>query len=459
MFGIDNVIVLLYLAGVLGLGIWAGRGIKHIGHYSVASKNFSDFVIFATLSASFIGGGFTMGNSEKVFIWGIGNIVALWGFSLKEIIVAKFIAPKIDRFGDCISIGDIMATHYGKPGKLIAGVFGMLLCAGIVGAQVGATGYVFEVFLGIPKMWGILIGCGIVIVYATLGGMKAVIYTDIVQFFILVIGIPLTLFLGIHKVGGFEALKAAVPADHLQVFGNKGFWALLSLFLTFVLGETLVPPYVQRLLIGRDAGHTSRGTLWSGLFSIPFFAITGAIGLVALALKPDLNANLALPFVVKEVLPVGVKGFVVAGIVSVVMSSADSFLNGAAVAVSNDIIKPLKKVPLSERTELKLAQLITFLVGVLAIVFAIKIKSVLDILIYAYNFWAPIIVVPLACVLVGRGGKNKWAFWLAAFVGFASNMVWNYIGSPAGVDGLVVGVCANALVMFVCGGFAKNGSA
>jgi SSS family solute:Na+ symporter len=225
-----------------------------------------------------------------------------------------------------------------------------------------------------------------------------------------------------------------------------GAWAFVSLFLTFVLGETLVPPYVQRLLIGKSAGHTARGTLYSGLFSIPFFAVTGGIGLVALTLDPELNPNMALPYVIKEVLPLGLKGLVVAGIIAVVMSSADSFLNGAAVALSNDVVQPLRRKPLSDGQALMLAKCTTLLVGALSIVFALKIKSILDILIYAYHFWAPVIVIPLAAAFFGIRARSRVFLW-GCGAGLLVMCVWNYIlHSPGGVDGLTMGVLANGLV-------------
>ena len=449
MLNIDNIIVLIYLALVLTIGLLAGRGIRNLAHFSVAGRSYSSMVVFATLSASFIGGGFTMGNAEKVFTWGIVNIFALWGFSLKEILVATFIAPRMDAFSDAISVGDIMEQAYGKTAKLVTGCFAVLLCAGIVGAQVGATGYIFELFLGIPRSWGIILGFGIVLLYATVGGMKAVVFTDLLQFVVLAVGIPLTLILGIQKAGGLEAIQAAVPPVHLSFLGPKGVWAFVSLFLTFVLGETLVPPYVQRLLIGRDAGHTARGTLYSGLFSIPFFAVTGGIGLVALTLEPGLDPNLALPYVIKQVLPLGLKGMVVAGIIAVVMSSADSFLNGAAVAFSNDVVQPLRKKPLSDHQALILAKCTTLLVGALAIIFALKIKSILDILIYAYHFWAPVIVIPLAAAFFGIRAGTRVFLW-GCGAGLLVMAVWNYLlHAPGGVEGLIVGVLANGLVFAI----------
>lgn len=445
----QNYIIFSYLLGVLLVGLWAGRNIKSMKEYAVGGRSFGTLVIFATLSASFIGGGFSMGNAEKVFLVGIANIVALWGFSLKEIMVAKFIAPRIHLYPEAISVGDIMEPAYGRESRLFSGLFGVILCAGILGAQVGAIGYVFNLFLGIEREWGILLGCGILILYATIGGMRAVVWTDVVQFIVLAIGIPLVLFMGISHAGGWEAVRMAVPATHLMLPSEPmALIALGSLFLTFVLGESLVPPYVQRLLIGKGTREVVRGTMMSGLFSIPFFAATGLIGLVALAIDPTIDANLAMPFVIREALPPLMQGLVVAAVISIIMSSADSFLNSAAIAFSNDIVKPLRREPLTATAELRLARSITLLVGIMAVGFAISIKSVLDILIYSYNFWAPTVLVPLAAALLGLAVSRR-RFLAGAVAGVTGVLAWNYLlDSPFGIDGLVVGTLANMIMFF-----------
>ena len=443
---LDYAIIIFYLCVVLLVGLWSGKGMKSLREFSVSHRSYTSFVIFATLSASFIGGGFSIGNAEKVYRLGIVNIVVLWGFSLKEILVAMYIAPKMDNFPNVISAGDIMEQGYGKAAKVITGFFSVFLCAGIVGAQVGAMGLIFKVFLGIEPIWGILIGCGIVIAYSTIGGMRAVVLTDVIQFCVLAIGLPAALIFGIVKLGGFSAIREAVPASHFSIPADTmTIGAFLSLFLTFLLGETLVPPYVQRLLIGKDAKHTARGTMLSGIFSIPFFVVTGAIGLVALTLDPKLDPNLAMPFVIRTVLPAGVRGIVIAGVISIVMSSADSFLNGAATACINDIVKPLRKKPLSERHELLLAKLMNCFVGVFAVIFAINIPSILDILIYAYNFWAPVILVPLAAVFLGVR-VTRAGFFSGTIAGAAGVLIWNVLlESPMGISGLVIGVFCNLI--------------
>ncbi len=447
---LDIAIITIYLAAVLIIGIRAGRHVKSIEEFSVAGRSFSYLVIFATLSASFIGGGFSMGNSEKVFLFGLVNIFALWGFSLKEILVAQFIAPQIKRYDAPITVGDIMGHHYGKGAKVVTGIFSVILCSGILGAQVGAMGYIFNIFLGLDQMYGIIIGLGIVIAYSTIGGMRAIVYTDILQFIVLMVGLPLVLIFGVVKAGGVGAVIQAVPVDHLTFLGPYTLLAFLSLFFTFVIGEALVPPYVQRLFIAKDVNEVRKGTMLSGLFSIPFLFVTGSIGLVALILFPEIDANLAMPTMIKEVLPIGLMGIVVAGVISIIMSSADSFLNGASVAAVHDVIKPLMNT--DDEKNFRLVKIINILVGILAIVFAIKIKSILDILIYSYNFWAPIIVVPLVVAILG-GKVTKTQFYWGMTGGIIGVVGWNFVlDAPFGIDGLIIGVIGNAL-LFTLGRF------
>ena len=368
-----------------------------------------------------------------------------------------YLAPRMSRFKDALPIGDIMAGSFGRTGRVVSGLFSLLLCCGIVGAQIGAIGAVFNVFLGLDVPVGVAIGCGIVILYTTVGGMRAVVLTDIAQFLVLSVGIPLVLVFVIIHVGGVDGLVAAVPPDRWILPGLHYSWlSLAAIFLAFLLGETLVPPYVQRLLIGRNSTSVTRGALLSGFLSIPLFPVTGLIGLVALALDPTIPANLVLPQVVITVMPPVLKGFVIAGIISVVMSSADSFLNSAAVAFVNDIIRPLRTRQLSQAKTLLLARLVTLVVGVVAVVFALTIESLLDIFLLAYTYWAPVMVVPLAATILGVR-RSTAVFVAAAVAGALTAFAWNLLlGNPAEIEGFVVGVLVNGTIFIMARPFQTD---
>jgi SSS family solute:Na+ symporter len=208
------------------------------------------------------------------------------------------------------------------------------------------------------------------IAYSIIGGMRAVVATDILQFSVLVISIPMALVFGVISVGGIDTLVQSVPLEHISFPGNLSYITVVSLFLSLLLGEALVPPYVQRLFIAKNDQVTQWGTLSSGIMSIPFFICAGAIGLVALALAPNLDSNMALPYVIQNVLPIGLSGLAQAGIIAVVMSSADSYLNAASVAAIHDVYKPLKTSQISAEQELKLMRFATLAIGGFSVLFA-----------------------------------------------------------------------------------------
>lgn len=442
---LDLFIVFGYFALILFVGIWISRSVKNMADFSTGNRSYGAAFIFATLSASFIGGGFTMGLAEKVFTMGLVYVVALWGFSFKEILVATLIAPRMTPFKDAISVGDIMGQLYGKRAKILTGIASGLVCAGIAGAQFAAFGYLLNVLVGIDTQYGILLGTIIVVIYAALGGMKSVVANDVIHFCLLIFALPLVLILGIKHAGGMTQVLQSVPMEHLTALGGLPLLTVMGLFLNFFFGETLVPPYVQRLLIGRNFKETAKGTFWSGILSIPFFFLVGLIGLTALTMNPTLDPNLALPYVINTVLPIGIKGLAIAGMMAVVMSSADAFLNAAAIAITNDVFKPIKKSHFSPKMELRWSRIVTVIVGGLGALFALSTQSALDILLTAYNFWTPFILVPLVAGIFGMRASAR-AFWVGCVAGISATCWWLVQMGESVFNGALVGIVVNLIV-------------
>jgi len=446
---LDYLVIAAYLGGLLIYGIVCGGTIRSVKQFAVAEQGYGTFVVFATLSASFIGGGFSMGNAAKAYEAGIGYAVALCGFSLKEIFVGGYVAPRMGRFRSCISPGQIMGKVYGHNAQVVTGLLSLITCAGVVGAQVGAIGHVFKVFLGLPQLWGVLISCGIVILYCTMGGIKAVVTADVVQFMILSIGMPLALGLALSRAGGWDAVAAGLPAEYWDITHGTTLIGFVSLFASFMLGEALAPPYIQRLLIGRRTHTAARAAMIGGVFSVAFFAVSAGIGLTARVLYPGLYPSLAMPTLIQRVLPLGLRGFVIAGVISIVMSTADSFLNAAAVGAVRDVWLPLAGRCIGEAEQLKAARTVNLLTGVAAVFFALLVPDILDLLLFTYRFWAPVILIPLVAALMGKR-VNKESFGAAALAGACGMVLWSYgLSEPWGISGLPVGVAVNGLVFWL----------
>lgn len=437
---IDGILVIGYVAALIWLSLRGGKRVTKGDDFAGGGKTYGTFVIFATLSASYVGGGYSSGNAAAAFETGIGTTVALFGFSLSMVAVGLFLAPRVGRFAGVYTVGGIMERAYGRHARILTGLFAFLCCAGVVGAQMETMGVVFHTLLGLPPAVGILLGGGIVLLYSTFGGLSSVIVADLLQFLLLAVGMPLLLWGGLHRVGGLGALLHAVPPDRLNPLSGRTLPEFLSLCGTLALGEALAPPYTQRLLIGKQPCVTARGTVLSGLFSVPFFLITGAIGLCALALGVTADPGEAMPALITAVLPVGLRGVVMAAMVSVMLSASDSFLNSAAVSLVCDTLD--RMTPLSDARRLTALRAVNLITGLTAMVAAFLLPDVFSILSLAYTCWCPLVLVPLCAAFLGVR-TDRTAFWGGVGAGFLGTLLWTVLGEPGGVGADMVGLLGN----------------
>lgn len=449
MFSLDNTIILVFLLLNLAIGICCRKKNNNLSQFAVSDRSFSSWVIFLTLSATFLGGGYTFGNASSVFSHGMVYAYALMGFSLKELLVALFIAPRMATYNDCLSIGDMIEKTYGTHAKIVCGVFSLIICGGILGAQVGALTLLLRSVTEINTTFAVGVSLAVLIFYAAIGGMKAVVYTDVLQACILFVGIPLTLVFGVAYLGGWHIFFKQVPAGAFSWFSqDQGHFYFWMLFLSFMFGETLVPPYAQRLFMAETTRITSKGTLASAFASVPLFFMAGLVGLVAYVIKPGLDPNNAFVYVVHTVMPIGLRGFVLAALLSIILSSASSFLNSASIAFTNDIVRPLVKSRRSLNF-LKMAQISTIIVGVISIVFALSYKNVLSLLLASYNFWSPVILVPMLFAIF-KWPCHRYSFWFGALCGALGSIIWGgVLHEPHQVPALLVGILCNALAFII----------
>jgi SSS family solute:Na+ symporter len=373
-----------------------------------------------------LSGGSSLGNAEKTFKYGILFLIIPLADIFYGFIIASVVAPRIDKYKGCISIGDMIGKSYGKTPKIITGVAGTLKSITSLGAQASAIGYVFHYFLGLEHLTGILIGVGIIIIYSTAGGIKAVTITDVLQFIVLMIAIPLICNMGLSKVGGYSPLIEALPDTHISLaaVSKQDLVRNIEIFLIFVL-TFIGPSTVPRLLMAKNASQAVQASYYAALIYIVFYSLVTIIGLSAKVLKPDLDPVLAMPYIV-DLLPIGFRGVAVAGLIAIIMSTADSVMNTASVLIVNDIIAPLSKKDLSEEAKLRIARCSTILIGIFSIVSAVSLKSVLDIMVLSYAFWAPIVVIPFFFALLGFR-VDKRSFLIATCGSCLTVIVWKVL--------------------------------
>ncbi|AZL14991.1 sodium:solute symporter family protein [Rickettsiales endosymbiont of Stachyamoeba lipophora] len=457
---LDNAIIVLYLAATLIIGIVSGKNVKTIKDYAIGDYKFSTSFLVATVCATWLDSGSTFGITEKIYKYGIVYLIIFLSESIKMISIT-FIAPNLEKFRGMLSVGEIMGSLYGKPGRIICGIAATLFCLGLVGAQINAIGYIFNKFLGMDTLTGILIGCGIVIIYSTFGGIKSVTYTDAMHMGCFAIAVPIIIicYIMIGKIGSYNYLLAMTPASHLQLFPNTGTpIEFIFIFLLFAI-PFLDPALVQRILMAKDKNQIATTFKITAAVIIPFYILAATTALSIFVLHPNLDPSSALPFAVKNYLPSGIKGLAITGLIAVVMSSADSFLNTSAISVVHDLINPLRSEPLTSQQELLTTKIATLVIGLLSILVAVKFNSVIDIIMKFQNTWGPVIVVPLFAGIFRIKASSR-SFIHAVIAGLSVVIIWMYFGLEAklGFDSPIPGLIANGITFFISNYYYKRTS-
>ncbi|GAA2621443.1 sodium:solute symporter family protein [Streptomyces vastus] len=442
---LDWLVISIYFYLLIAIGLQSVNR-DSSDDFAVAGRRISGGVVFASLAASFLGGGAVMGTASSTFSDGYVFLFAICAFSLQTVLVGQFVAPRLRHYEGAHTVGDVMDAHYGPVARLLTGLLSIAVCAGILGAQVLAVGTVFHLLLGTSKLAGVLVGMTFVLLYATFGGMWSVVKTNVAQFVIFGVFLPVVLLFAVAHAGGPAALMANVPEGHTSLLGSWTPLAFIGVFVSFLLGETLVQPYAQRAFAAKDPQASRYGFLLAGVFSVGFYFVTASIGLVARVAYPDIEPDQALPTVVSELLPVAMSGLVLAALFAVIMSTADSYLNATAVSFAKDIYVSFLHRGAGDRLLLVVQRLITVVVGVAAAIFALSAPSIIDALLLAYNLWAPTVVAPLILGVVW-GFRSRVAGTAAIVAGGGAMAVWLWeLHEPFGLSALIVGVAVNIVV-------------
>ncbi len=444
MQSIDYIVIAVYFLGLLAIILMIQRA-KTIEDFAVGSRQIPSSIVFASLAANAIGPGYSMGLANKAATNGYVWFLIFLAFSIQTLLVGYFVAPRLRSFSKAYTIGDIMGYRYGKLVKYISSVLTILLCIGFVGAIANASGNIINTVFGIPFIWGVIITTIAVITYTTYGGIKVDIITDVIHFIIMAIAIPsILIFMGAEK--GFDNLLQQIPDKISTSSGGLSSMAIFGLVLSFFLGETLIPSYTNRALAAKNEQHAKSGFLKAGLFTICWFFICASIGILSASQFPE-SKNVFLS-ALKEYLPIGVYGLVVAVLVNIVMKSQDSLLNAASVALNNDILGNYKKRKTDTSNALFVTRIFNVLIGAIAVVFAVNVPSVIDALLVCYTLWAPTIVLPLIIGVLKRNVKPISGL-LAILAGAIATAIWEWgLKNPSGIPSLLIGTTANQLVFW-----------
>ncbi|MDX1923978.1 MAG: sodium:solute symporter family protein [Rickettsiaceae bacterium] len=443
---IDLYIIGLYLSLVLFAGLYNSSRATTLSGYGKLGNDLNNniFILTATIFASAVGGGTTFGITEKTFSNNLSFSYALIMTIPIDILIARYLVPRLAEYREATSIGEIVRKHYGAPLQIITGFAAALISIGYLSAQISVSGIIFSFILKIDYIYGVLVSYLVVIIYASFGGFRSIVINNTIQFMAMILAIPVLSVVGIYHVG-FDNFIYSIPQNKYDFteFSEDMLYAFISFS---VMG--FYPTLVQRILAGRNSEQITKAIyLKTGIYFL--FIISLSInGLLASIILPGSEAKYSLTMLINTIIPEGFRGLILIGFLASVMSTADSDLNVASISIVNDVIKPLSErwhAKLNSKKLILITKILSLMIGSSAILLVMKFKGVVDIVIFAAGLWAPIALVPLIGILYGIVLTDL-GFFLSSLCGTLGFILFEHFYVDAKLSGVFVGTLSSALV-------------
>jgi Na+/proline symporter/two-component sensor histidine kinase len=354
----------------------------------------------------------------------------------------------MEKFLGKLSIADAMGDLYGEKVKIIAAIASVIGAAGRIAIQFKVTGSLFEYCFNVDGLYGVIIGAFIVTTYSTLGGIKSVTFTDVVQFITFGTIVPITAFFMLNEMSSLyvvvDTLNNHPTFNYQEVFDftrPKSFYYLF-LFL-YMIAPSFDPPMFQRISMARNVLQVQKAFVISGLVYLCLGLILAWTAILVLSTNPNLVPKDITKHILFNYSYIGLKGLTLAGIMAMVMSTADSYINCAAVTFIHDFCKPLR-LNLS-KNDLTSSRFASFLIGIFALIIALKGQSLLKTLIACNSFYMPLVSVPFTLAVFGFSSSTK-SVLIGMVAGFSTVIFW-YIANISFIDPIVPGMLANLVFL------------
>ena len=365
----DYLVVVAYLIGTLTLGVLIGRRMKTGSDFFLGGRRLPWWAIGMSLVATDIGGTDIIGVGGAAYLHGLAVANFEWIGCVPAMIVGAFVfIPFLYRTG-VYTVPEFLERRYNAGVRTVMAACWLFFMACNLGIMLLASAKMMSAVFGWNEALCIWSTAALVGFYTCVGGLSAVVYTDMIQCAVMIAGCLLVLGIGLVKVGGISELhdrlaevesrqvrpnaedeavqqpalsehtSLILPVDTDSPFPWPGIYFGLALILSpaYWIGNQAI---VQRSLGARSEFEAKASYIWGALLKNIIPLIVAVPGLIAVVLLPDLDdGDMAFPNLVSELLPSGLRGLFVAAFLAALMSSIDSYLNSAATIVSHDLYK------------------------------------------------------------------------------------------------------------------------
>ena len=424
--------ILVYFISIIIIGCVFSKS-KDLNDYLFCSRKVTLPSLVATLVTTWYGGILEIGRftyENGLVTWIIFGLF----YYLAAFLYAFFIVPKI-RFINTSTIPQLFDKHYGKLSKLISATIMILLSSPAPYIMILST--IISHLYKIDIFYSIIIATATSIIYIYIGGFRSIIRTDKIQFIFMFSGFIIMLFYLIKKYGGIEFLLNNVPTKNLSVTGDFSISYILSwIVIAFI---TMIDPSIfQRTYSGKSLKVVQRGLYISIIFWFIFDFLTITTGLYASAIIQSLNVNPFL-YLSDTILPPIAKNVFYISIISVVMSTIDSFTFISAFTIGKDILN---------KNSIKNIRIGLILTSIVSVIIVYSFEEVVHIWYMFGSIAASSILIPFLLILFKPETKISYPEF-CLITPILINFIWIFIGYPFNIDSIYPGITSSLIITYI----------
>ncbi|MFG2095501.1 sodium:solute symporter family protein [Streptomyces sp. NPDC048612] len=443
--GLDYTILALYFVVVLGIGFAARRSVKTSLDFFLSGRSLPAWVTGLAFVAANLGATEILGMAANGAQYGAYTVHWYWIGAIPAMVFLGLVMMPFYYGSKVRSVPEFLLHRFGPSSHLLSSVIFAVSSVLIAGVNLYAMAIVLQALLGWPQWVAIVVAGFFVLAYITIGGLSSAIYNEVLQFFVILAAlIPLTI-VGLKRVGGWDGLTDSLDASHgdafLTAWQGTGIGEANPLganWLTIVLGLGFVMSFgywttnfaeVQRALSAKNLSAAKRTPLIAAFPKIFIPLVVVIPGLIALVMEPTLGKskdglqyNDAIPVLMRDLLPNGVLGIAVTGLLAAFMAGMAANVSSFNTVFTNDIWAAYLKKGREDAHYLKTGRVVTavgVLIGMGTAFIASSFSNIMNYLQTLFSFFN----VPL-------------------FVVFIIGMFWKRTSAAAGFWGLLSGTAA-----------------
>lgn len=412
---LDIAIILAYFVGMIVLGLYANRKQSNVDDYYLGGRSMGSIKLGALWMAGWIGGSSVIGTSSNGYSMGITAVWYVLSIALGCMIFAFTMAKPIKRVSNelnNITFPELIRYRYDTKNSVMSSITTILAMIGYTAAQFVAGASILHVLTG----WGLgtcyILAAVVIVFYVSTGGLLAVTYTDMIQMALLLVGVVfLAVPICIHTLSeSGVTLAQALPESYFNL-GSWGWSTILALGLSTILSFFTSMDSFTRCIAAKDTRSAKVGTIYAAVAVLVIAGASTYLGMAGKVILPELSSsNNVLAQLVVTIFPHGLKGLILVGVLSAIMSTADiSVLTGSA-SLTKDIYQQFINPNASEKTIMRMGIVCSVIVGVLGAVFGWFSQDIINILLITFTINSAGLFLPTVVAFFWKRSCSAGAF-------------------------------------------------